>query len=200
MGLRAPRWKASKTEMRERGKREGGRCRTRPARRRANTLFLFMKWKTRTLISNSFKYTLTLPPPHSGSHFASYNLILLSAADISLKTLTREARARYATCIEGKGGGGGREEGGMEHRALADSGDSRESWKKFQKSSQIENNDKLKRPRPIGNPRQARIYTVIIKIYESGTNGKILTTMNGTTGWRLQFADTIYYHAISYDN
>lgn len=71
--------------------------------------------------------------------------------------------------------------------------------KKFQKSDQIENNDKLKRPRPNGNPRQARIYTVIIKIYKSGTNGKILTAMNHT-GWEIQFADMIYYRVISYDN
>lgn len=55
------------------------------------------------------------------------------------------------------------------------------SHKKFQKSGQLENNDKLKRPWPDGNPRQARIYTVIIKIHESGTNEKILTMMNRTT-------------------
>lgn len=165
MGLRAPRWKASKTEMRERGEREGReRCRTRPARRRVNTLFLFMEWKTRTLISNSLKYTVTLPPPHSDSHFASYNLILLSAADTSLKMSRGRRGDRHATCV-----------GGCNASA-------RVVKAKFQKFDQIENNDKLKRPRPNGNPRQARIYTVIIKIYESGTNGKILTTMNRSGG------------------
>lgn len=77
----------------------------------------------------------------------------------------------------------------------------RTARKIFQKSVQLENNDKLKHPRPDGNPRQARIYTVIIKIYERTVQmEKNLTMMNRATRWEIRFADTIYYHAISHDN